>query len=1518
VLARTLAGEDAARLVAWVLPQEKGLGTAETADLRAWLAEQLPEYMIPAAFVTLAALPLSPNGKLDVRALPEPAAAPEKEKAELPRTPLEQEIAALWAEVLGSGSFGIHDNFFELGGDSIKGAILIHRLQRRLEVELSVMTLFDAPTVAGLAARLDQTLVEEETAPIAPRRLAPVERQDWSFEAPPLSFAQERLWFLHLLDPAGSVYNMPNAFRLHGPLDVSALAGALREVVRRHAVLRTRYETHEGLPVPVVEPAPDSVLPVADLSALPAALREDEARRIADSEAARPFDLAGLNGGPVVRHLLLRLSPEEHGISFVAHHIACDGWSMGLWAREVEALYTAFATGRPSPLAEPPVQYADFAAWQRGWLAGEELAVQLGYWRERLAGAPPFLDLPADHPRPPLQTFRGEWEILPVPAALAAELRALGQTHNASLFMVLLAGFQLLLSRWSGQEDVLVGSPIAGRVPEVENLIGCFLNTLVLRTDLSGAPSFAELLGRVRQTALGAFANQDVPFEKLLEELRPERDLSRNSLFQVLFNMLNAPAADITLPGTEIEGQSLTEAAAKFDLTLYVAESGGDLLFNLVYNADLFDRPRMQEMLRQYRSLLEQAVAAPEAAVAGYSLLTPEAAAVLPDPAAELPGRWEGTVHDLFAEWALRRPEKPALIDREGRDGLWTYGELSAAVDRLAARLLASGIQPGDRVAIYAHRSAALAWAILGVLRAGAAFVILDPIYPGSRLVEVLRLAGPRGWLRLEAAGPLPEPLAGVVAETPFAFRLGVPAGGLSAATAAVGDPALPTSWPVLGPDDVASHAFTSGSTGVPKGIVQTHGSMSYFLPWHRDVLGYGESDRHTMLSGLAHDPLQRDVFYCLGSGATLCVPDPGRIGEPGYLAGWMRRERVTVTNMTPAMAQLATELPEGTSTIELPDLRCAVLAGDILTRLDVDRVRRLAPRARLVNVYGSTESHRALSYHLIGDEDERGKQVLPLGRGQRGCQLLVLNRAGGRAGVGELGEVAIRSRHLAAGYLGDEALTRERFVLNPFTGETGDRLYRTGDLGRYRPDGEVEAAGRADQQVKIRGYRVEPGEIEAELGRIPGVKEAVVVGKDDGAGGKRLVAYIVPEHGFLDPAVGETELRELLRECLPAYMVPAVFVQLEKLPLNANGKVDRRALPAPQLAAAPAERRHVPPRDDLERRLARIWAEVMATGPVSVTDNFFDLGGHSLLAVRLMARIAGELEVSLPLAALFQAPTVKEMAALLRRREAHAEEQPLVTLRSGGELPPLFLVHPAGGQVFCYADLVRELAPGQPVYGLQDTEPAGAKRTLAGLAARYLREVRAVQPSGPYLLAGWSFGGRVAWEMARQLTAAREEVALVAMLDTGLVAPPASDTGDAELLAEVLGDLPLSLAELRRAADPLAALLARARETGSLPEGLTDEGARRLFDVFKAHLEVARTDRPQPYRGRVVFFAAAEQPWETLADPAHGWDRLAGDLELRRVPGDHVTMVRDPRNVKALARALTAAIEEAVGALAR
>ncbi|HSF41682.1 MAG TPA: amino acid adenylation domain-containing protein, partial [Thermoanaerobaculia bacterium] len=1062
----------------------------------------------------------------------------------------------------------------------------------------------------------------------------------------PLSFSQERLWFLDQLMPGVATYNLPTPFRLRGPLDLGALARSFGEIVRRHEALRTRFEERDGTPVQVIDPPRPWALPVVDLTEVP-----EEALRLTAEEAGRPFDL---QKGPLLRTTLLRLSPEDHGLLVNAHHIVTDGWSVRILSKELVTLYEAFAAGRPSPLPELPAQYADFARWQRERLSGAELERQVDYWRARLGDDPPALDLPLDRPRPALQTYRGASVSTVLPRDLSERIRRLGLASRASLFMTLLAGFEVLLHRQSGQDDILVGTPVAGRVrSDVEDLIGFFLNTLVLRTDLSGHPSFRELLLRVRETAVGAYAHQEVPFEKLLGALQPERDLSRTPLFQVFFNLANFPDLGARLPGgLTVESLGDVEAESKFDLTVYAAEAGDGIRLHFVYNADLFDAPRIEEMLRQYRAVLERVVEDPEARVDEIPLVTPEAAAVLPDPRAPLGDEWRGAVHELFLDHARRHPERLAVSDPEGS---WTYGELARAVDGLAARLREAGVEKGDRVAVWAHRSAPVAWAVLGTLRAGGAFVMLDPAYPAARIVEMLRLAGPRAFLQIAAAGEPPAEVEAWLREA-GTWRLTLRRGGLS----------LPETAPKveIGPDDLAYIAFTSGSTGVPKGILGRHGPLSHFIPWQAERFGLSEEDRYSLLSGLAHDPLQRDLFTPLATGASLAAPAPDDLLVPGRLAAWAAREGITVSHLTPALGRVLTE---GELAV-IPSLRWVLLVGDVLTRLDVDRLRRIAPNVTCVNLYGSTETQRAVAFHVV--EDGGFSQVLPLGRGMRDVQLLVLRPAGppALAGIGEVGEICVRSPHLAAGYLGDEAGTRERFRANPFTGLPGDRIYRTGDLGRYLPDGQVTFAGRADQQVKIRGFRIELGEIEAALGRLPGVKEAVVLALSEGED-RRLVAFVVGE-----AAVG---LRQALAAKLPAYMVPSAFVRLERMPVTPNGKVDRRALAALKDQAEGPGSAFVPPRTPAEQQMAAIWAGVLglAEDRVGVHDNFFELGGHSLLATRLASRVRAAFGADLPLRALFEAPTVAGLTAVVLAEAGREEErdEPALVRRSAAEAPLSF-----------------------------------------------------------------------------------------------------------------------------------------------------------------------------------------------------------------------------------------------------
>ncbi len=1129
------------RLVAYVVGD---LGDTEIEGLRRSVRDKLPDYMVPSAFVVLPELPLTPNGKVDRRALPAPGPQAGEGGYVAPRTPVEEVLAGICAEVLGLELVGRDGHFFELGGHSLLATRAISRLRSAFGIELPLRVLFERPTVAELAAVVEEARRGGQ-APAAPPLVAV------SREGPlPLSFAQERLWFLDSIDPGEPTFNMPGEVGLIGRLDRAALGAALRGLVERHEVLRTVFQVVDGVPRQHILPDLKIGLPVVDLAALPGAGRLAEAERLAAEHALHRFDLAR---GPLLDAALLRLEPERHQLLMVVHHVVCDGWSLQLLVREIGELYGAFTENRPSSLGQLRVQYADFAVWQRELVAGTRQE-ELAWWLDLLGGETSQispLDLPIDRPRPPVQTYRGGGAARILSSELTGRLTRFGRSHGATLFMTLLAAIQTLLHRHSGQDDILVGAPVAGRrAVETEELIGCFLNTLVLRTGFGGQPGFRSLVEQVREVTLGAYSHQDVPFEAVLAALPVQRDLSRTPLFQVMVNLVNVPTAAMRLPGLELDGAGMAPSAplSKLDMTLYLSEGDGGVQVNLVYNADLFDAARMEDLLDQLALFLEQALERPEEPVGRHALVTAASRELLPDPAAELSAAWEGAVHEIFARHARRDPGALAAADPAES---WNYGELDERSDGLAAFLQAGGVRRGDVVAFWAHRSAPLVWGVLGALKAGATFLMLDPRYPAARQAQMLEIARPAAWLRVAAAGPVPVEIDGALDALSCSCRLTLPAKADNAGEMDVlsAFPAAPA--PVeIGPDDTAYVAFTSGSTGVPKGVLGRHGSLSHFIPWLRQRFDLSAADRFSMLSGLAHDPLHRDLFTPLQLGAAVVIPDPKTMDDPGALAAWMRRAAVTITHLTPALGQvLTTEAPGdlGVLSLEVPSLRYAFLVGDVLTRRDVARLRSLAPNVTCVNYYGSTETQRAVGYHVADDREPR--EILPLGRGIPDVQLLVLNPGGGLAGIGEMGEVSVRSPHIALGYLGDPQLTSQRFAAD---------LYRTGDLGRYLPNGEAVFAGRADTQVKIRGFRIELGEIESVLGGFPGVREAVVVVRPESF----LAAYLVPAAGI---TLAVPEVRSFLRERLPEFMVPATFTLLAELPLTPNRKVDRKALPAPE-----------------------------------------------------------------------------------------------------------------------------------------------------------------------------------------------------------------------------------------------------------------------------------------------------------------------------------------------------------------
>ncbi len=1369
-------------LVAYAVPRE-GVDV-QAGDLERSLRERLPGYMVPSAFVLLDELPVTPNGKLDRRALPAPERRAESGTGGLPRTEAEALVARAFSEVLGVERVGIDDSFFDLGGHSLKATQLASRLRELCRREVPVRLIFEAPTVAALAALLAEGDAELAAPPLVVRQTGGLR---------PLSFSQERLWILDRLDPGSAAYTIPAAVRLCGVLDLPALAVALGGVVARHEALRTTFVVRNGQPYQRVGPPAAQPLPAVDLAGLaglPEARRGAALDAVLKQLCAAPFDL---EEGPLLRTTLVVEAADRAVLHTTMHHIVSDGWSLGIFVREVCALYDAARTAgdgagagegiaAEEPLAPLPIQYGDYAQWQRDWLSGETRERQLAHWRERLAGAPAGLDLPFDRPRPAVQTFRGDHREARLPAALTRGLRALGVEEDGSLFMVLLAAFKVLLARTSGEDDVVVGTPIAGRNRgELEGMIGMFLNTLVLRTDLAGAPSFRELVDRVRQTALDAYAHQDVPFEMLIDELGAERDPSRTPFFQVFFNMLELPfEARSRLPDVAVETVELPEEPSKFDLTLYVGPTGdGELSLSAAYNRDLFDGATVERLLGQYRALLEQVVANPEVPIEALSLVSAEERAVLPDPTAPLGAAWHGPIHGALHRIADEAPDRRAVVDAWGT---WTYGGLRAWSDEVARRLTAAVLPAAApaagatgrtfRVAVYGERSAALAASVLGTLEAGGAFVMLDPAYPVQRLAETLAAAGVAALLHLEAAGEMPAALTEALAAAgtpvlavgprPDASPAGAPAPTASAA------PAEPFEPVEAGPDDPAYVAFTSGSTGRPKGIVGRHGSLTHFLPWQCERFRLGPDDRFTMLSGLAHDPLHRDLFTPLWLGATLVAPDPRDLGTPERLRRWMAREGVTVAHLTPAMGKLLTErlpsrqtanpahpvdpaapaAPAAPADGAVPSLRRTFLVGDVLTRGDVARLRALSPSVGVVNLYGSTETQRAVAFHEVGapSRGARGQEVLPLGRGMEDVQLLVLGRSGALAAIGEVGEIAVRSPHLALGYAEDEELTARRFAPNPFVppGEaarSGDRIYRTGDLGRYDRAGEVRFLGRADQQVKIRGFRIELGEVVAHLEAAPGVEDAAVLLRSDGPLGQRLCAYVVaaarPEGraagGGEDDEARIAPVRDHLRERLPAYMVPATYVLLDRLPLTPNGKLDRRALQALDDRARDRGDRLREPSTEAERWVATAFREVLGVDEVGIDDNFFDLGGHSLKATQLVSRLRELCRQEVPLRQVFERPTVAELAAVLAAGDADLAAPTLVRRKATGPRP------------LSYAQerlwILDRLEPGSTAYNMPTAVRLTGRLDLAaltgaidGMVARHesLRTTFAVRDGKP------------------------------------------------------------------------------------------------------------------------------------------------------------------------------------------
>jgi amino acid adenylation domain-containing protein len=1360
----------------------------------------------------------------------------------------------------------------------------------------------------------------------------------------PASFAQQRMWFLERFE-GGALYNVPVANWLRGSLNVDALRRALSALVERHESLRTVFELRDGVPHQVINPPMPVSLKVIDLTGADGTKRR--VLELASQEAREPFDLSV---GPLMRAALIKAGEEEHLLVLTLHHSITDAWSMGVLSRELSKLYGAFAAEAPVELPELAIQYGDYAVWQQEWMRSGGLDRQREYWKEQLAGAPPLLELPTDKPRPSRQTFRGATERTTLPFEPAQRLRALGEREGATVFMTLLAAFAALLSRYSGQQEIVIGTPVANRSRvELENVIGLFVNTLPLRIDLEGDPSFATLVRRVREVTLSGLSHQDLPFDKLVEELNPERTLSHAPVTQVLLVVQKAAETSVGLSGLTHERVLADRGTAKFDLSLFVTETPDGLRLSLEYATDLFEQATALRMLEHYRVLLEAAATDTARPVSRLEMLSEaerrlilgawndtasgSSMNVALETRAEIPlRRWDSgaqarsnnpgrstrayptqagrPVHELVADQARRTPHTPAVVSATER---LSYAELDTRANRLACHLRDLGVAPGVVVAICAERSMEMVAAVLAVMKAGGAYAPIDPSYPDERIAFMLNDTGATVLLTQQhLLANLPGHSARVVCIDANRDMILSNDGGPVAGEATL--------------DDLAYVIYTSGSTGQPKGVAMSHRPLANLLAWQLE--SWSGPARTLQFASLSFDVAFQELFSTWCSGGTLVLVDESVRRDPGALLALLREQEVQRLFLPfVALESLCRAAEHLDDSVE--SLREVITAGEQLRVTDaVRRFFARHPRCALVNQYGPTESHVVSAFELEGPP-ERWPELPPIGRPISNAKLYLLDRHRQPVPVGVPGELYIGGVSLARGYLGRLELTAERFVADPF-GEKAEarneeaeaRMYRTGDRARHLPDGNLEYLGRTDHQMKIRGFRVEPGEIEAALREHPAVQDALVLARQDEQGDKRLVVYLTGDQDSIKPE----ELRDHLRRMLPDYMIPSAFVSLDAFPLSPNGKVDRARLASIPLDRRDGEHELTAPRTDTERRLAAIWLRVLDIEQVGVYDDFFALGGHSLLAVRLFSEIERKLGARLPLAALFQTATIAGLAELIDGQAPadQAKQWPsIVPMRPGRDRRPLFLVGWVEGEVLGYRDLVERLGGEMPIIGLQPPGVDGERLPLARveeLAAHYVREIREVQPEGPYLLGGYCFAGLVAYEIGCQLKEQGQEISMLALIDVypkrpgrpgrlerersrmrGFMASGAQ--GKAAWIRQRVVNLRshLYFSTGRLAYDILAKRGRHKRLPRRLPWQIV-----RVASTWAQARHVAR-----PANLTIDLFLPQRQPdWRPTP-----WDEIArGGVRLRPVVApeiDHMSMMQEP-HVRVLAEQMRRALQQA------
>jgi amino acid adenylation domain-containing protein len=1443
----------------------------ESSDLRKFLKKTLPDYMIPAAFVFLDTFPLTPNGKVDRRALTEPDSSAYTRTTNIvtPRNALEQQLADIWSEVLGISPVSIDDNFIDLGGHSLLALKVISLLKKRLQIDLPVRCLFDCPTIDKLARLISEYASSDTYSP-----LYPVARE----QNIPLSFGQEQIWLTHQLIPEGTAYNLESSVHIPGKINCSALEKSLTELINRHEILRTTYPTIDGWPLQKIHSPFSFSLPVIDLRNFSKAEREIEVQRIAAKEIRKPFNLAE---GPVLRAMLVRLEDTDTRLYLNMHHILADGGSINyILLPELEHLYTAFSQGKQPSLPELSIQYADFAVWQRNHLRQSIIAPQVAYWKEKLNNIPQ-LRLPVDRPRTSQTTSTGSVHEFFISKELNKHLKALSRSTGVTLFMTLVAAFKVLLYRYSAQEDIAIGTVSSQRnMNELDNIIGYFLNTLVLRSDLSGNPCFRELLERVKEVTLSAYAHQDVPFQRLVDAIRPDSHLGITPFFQAFF-ILQPPPGKEEASWAEIEVKE--SGATQFDLSFDMEERPEEgMIGTIEYNSDLFDIATIKQLAKHFIVLLEGIVADPDQKISHLQLLTKK-------EQHKLLIEWNSTdteyprnkcIHQLFEEQVKKTPDAVALMFKEQEV---TYHELNCRANQLAHLLKKMTVGPEIPVGISVERSLEMVIGILAILKAGGAYVPIDPAYPGKRisyLIENSKISILLTQKHLQ--GILPEYQGKKLY--------------LDQEWDRIAEESEENPISEVQPTNLAYIMYTSGSTGKPKGVLVPHQGLCNLAQDQIRFFNVQSTSRYLQFASLSFDPSISDIIMALCSGARLCLipPESSRLGTE--LKELIQQYQITHIDTVPAA--LATIFDEN-----LPNLQVVIVGGDVCTR---ELVREWSKGRKFINTYGPTECTVTATAVQYTDSDRRPT----IGRPISNTRIYILDRFLQPVPIGAAGELYIGGIGVARGYLNLPETTAANFLPDPFSGEQNARMYKTGDLARYRPDGEIEFLGRIDHQVKIRGNRIELAEIENTLEKHPEVDHAIVLAHENTAGDKRLAAYTVLSENS-QSGTDATVLRNFLKNMLPDYMIPAAFISLHTLPLTPNGKVDRQALPEPDASDYVREIEFVSPRNPLEQKLVSLWETMLNIKQIGIHDNFFHLGGNSLLAVRMLAELGKKLDRQLPVPILLKAPTVAQLAeALIEKEEAPPSGNALIPIQIGNSKYPFFFVPQGGSTAITAVPYARHLRKNQTIYGIQplgfeEGEEPYAK--IEDMAAYYVREIRKVQPNGPYYLGGPCFGSYVVFEMACQLQSQGCTVGLVAMLD-----PP--DPPDLTNKNKDIGFYLRKFLYYIKQGKLFPALIdfffyrrvfRIKNKIILLYNKLVPQVSTRLEDVLQknmvlnAHTVAMDTYSPKFYPGKITIFrnsiAHAMEQKEDMFLPAKDWADFAAEIDNRIVEGNHMEIFEEP-----------------------